>query len=260
MVAIEEGTARWFEMARRRCIDHLRALHSIQSAHSFIAGMLQGWATIDPTTNAALHTACVIAYSRPFTTARTAEGTVIYPLKDLKRVPSFDAEFHSHLMDLRDRLIAHADYGIFPSTMYMQTIGDEKLPIRLGIKVKGMLGIESRSLAGKYEKHIAAAAVTIESSLNRDCTELAEHARRHPAVFESTHNVPLASREVKFGVTEEAFPEPTGEAATVEEPSFPEHLSGYRYQTLTHEIALITGGTYVIHENGVPKEIILSVN
>jgi hypothetical protein len=38
-----QGTAEWFEDARRQCIDHLRALLSVQLAHDSIKQILLRW-------------------------------------------------------------------------------------------------------------------------------------------------------------------------------------------------------------------------
>jgi len=149
-------------------------------AHDSIATLLRGWETTDSVTKVALHASCVVAYARPFTSARTKSGNISYPIKGLKKVDGFDSELHVHLLDLRHRIIAHGDYDLFPSSMYLQTIGDERLPVRLGLNVKAMAGIHARELAERYQKHLSICIAAIESALNQDCTELAEQARLYP--------------------------------------------------------------------------------
>ena len=229
-------------------------------AHECISEILARWATNDGVTAAGLHSASVIAYARPFTPAPTKVGKVTYAVSALKKAPGFDHELHSHLMVLRNRLIAHADYGLLASTMYLQTIGDEKLPVEMGINVKSMFGFEARSLAERYQTHFVACMTSIEETLNRELREVATQAQKYPEEFHATHNVPIAMSELEPTRELKDFPGPTGPAGDVAEPSFPEGLSGYRYRTLQHQLALIESGTYTIHEPGEPKEVTFTVD
>jgi len=170
----------------------------------------------------------------------------------------FDKELHIHILDLRNRIIAHGDYGIFPSTMYLQTVGDEQFPLSLGVNVKGIFGIESHDLASRYEKHLSICDKSLEKILNDECNELAAEARLHRPEFQSTHNIPMIKEEFKLGSEFDNLPRPTGPAGVVENPVFPEGLSGYRYVTLMHQISLMESGTYTVTEDGVAKEIIIT--
>jgi hypothetical protein len=256
--APKEGTIEWFDRARHRCIDHLRALLSIRSAHECIQVNLSQWDSMQPIVRAALHSNCVIAYARPFTPAMTKHGKIRYPVKEIQSASGFDKELHQHIMDLRDRIVAHSDYDVFPSTMFLQAIGDEKLPISLGINVKGLVGIATRDLAERYEKHLSSCASAIESALNADCLYLTEQARIYPAEFDKTHNVPAVTKRISNTAQPIAF-RPAGPAAGVADPPFPSGLSDYRYLTLTHEIPLIESGKHQITVNGVATEMTLDV-
>jgi hypothetical protein len=255
-----KGSAEWFEQSRRRCVDHLRALLSIKIARNSVATILRDWKSQSAEINSALHSACVIAYARPFTSALTRHGKITYPTKKLMAASGFDKELHRHILDLRNRIITHGDYDVFPSTMYVQTVGDEKLPLTLGINVKGILGIELHDLALRYERHFSTCAANLEETLNRECHELAAAARLHPSEFHKTHNIPEVGEVFSPGLEFEDLPRPKGKAGVVESPAFPQELSGYRYITLTHQIPLIKSGKYVVTENGVPKEIVFDVS
>ena len=176
------------------------------------------------------------------------------------RAVGFDLELHKHILELRNQIIAHGDYHMFPSTMYLQSIGDNRLPIALGIKVKGMLGISSHDLALRYEKHFSVCEAKIEELLKQECDELATQAKVHPAMFMETHNVPEHSQKVSIDGKPEVLPGPTGPAATVEEPEFPSDLMGYNYITLTHQAALIGNGEYVVTIDGIEKTLTFSID
>lgn len=143
--------------------------------------------------------------------------------------------------------------------MFLQAVGDERLPVSLGLNVKGMVGIEDRSLAERYEKHIGVCKSAIEQSLNTDCAELIAQVRRFPKEFDKTHNLPVIEQSVAADANTTVLLKPAGPAATVAEPSLPPNLSGYRYLTLTHEGPLINSGTLTVTIKGVKTDITLTV-
>jgi hypothetical protein len=204
--------------------------------HRPLARTLRDWDSLSVEAKHALHSSCVMSYARPFTQSAVSAGKkIVYPTRQLRKAVCFDKELHAHILDLRHRIIAHGDYGIFRSTMYVQAIGDERLPISLGMQVKTLCGIESRDLAIRYETHLSACDDKLEELLSLECNELAEEAKKHPGTFHMTHNIPEVRQEVTVPGSEMAsFPSPAGPAATVENPSFPEGLSGYHYITLRH--------------------------
>jgi hypothetical protein len=140
--------------------------------------------------------------------------------------------------------------------MYLQAIGDERLPVTLGINVKGMLGIASRDLASRYEKHIAICAHRLEEVLSQECNELAAQAKLYPDAFNSTHNIPeIREKLIPSDSNFSDLPRAAGAAGTVEEPSFPDGLSGYNYVLLTHQIPLQDSGEYVVTIDGIKCKI-----
>ena len=50
------------------------------------------------------------------------------------------------------------------------------------------------------------------------------------------------------------MPSPQGPAGTVKEPEFPDELSGYRYEMLRHQRALVKSGTHKVIVNGLVQE------
>jgi hypothetical protein len=152
-------------------------------------------------------------------------------------------------------MMAHSDYDVFPSTMFLQVIGDERLPMSLGLNVKGIVGIKTRDLAERYEKHLSSCATAVENALNRECNQLAEVARLYPAEFDRTHNLSASVQKVEMKGTHPTLLKPSGSAADVAEPSFPEGISGYQYLMLSHEVTLIEPGKHFVKINGVATEV-----
>jgi hypothetical protein len=228
-------------------------------AHDAIQRLLKSWSTADPTINYSLHFAAVTLYARPFLPTPTSRGKIQYPVKRLKGAPGFDQELHLHIVDVRNRLVAHRDYGVSRSTMYMQLIGDERLPIALGANVKVLAGIHRRELAERYEKHLGACKRWIEEVLKREMESLGEEALRNPTAFDSTNNMPEDEAKVSISTEDQLMPGPSGSAGAVEDPKFASQLAGYRYEMLTHRTPLVKSGVVKLHVHGVLQEITITV-
>jgi hypothetical protein len=258
-IDLKADTAK-FELLRRRCVDHFRALASIQGAHQYISDLFEK-RDLDETTLSALHAASVIAYARPFTPAKTKKGSVQYSIKQLKLEPGFDSELHQHLMKLRNQIIAHSDYSMLRSTMYLQAVGDlQDLPVSLGINVKRLRGIESLELAARYCHHFAACVGQIAKTFDSEFNELARQVRKNPKCFEATQNLPLQRAEHGAIPNLTLMPPPQGPAGDVKEPEFPDGVSGYKYEKLTHQRALVKSGTYKVLVNGVFQEYTFKID
>lgn len=106
---IDEGTPEWFKERKRRIVSHARALDCIASARRSITSLLVNWDNPDPEVRAALHSATVISYARPFSDNRDIRGRWSkYPERYLNH-ERFDQALHRHLLVLRSKLIAHHD-------------------------------------------------------------------------------------------------------------------------------------------------------
>jgi hypothetical protein len=255
MKPASKGTVDWFEQARGRCIDHLRAALSIRIARDSAKAILQNWGNGNLISSAAFHVTAVISYCRPFVDARAKGMKIFYPAKTLLSSDRFDKDLHSHILELRNRIIAHADYGIFPSTMFTQTIGDDDVFLLLGIKAKGIFGIESKELAVRYEAHFSACMDRIEEKLKAECNELALESKLHPKEFNATHNVPAATQPLQSSEEFTQLPGPIGPASSVQNPTFSKDFSGYHYLEITHTTPLIESGTHRIMSGGKLIEI-----
>jgi hypothetical protein len=250
----EKGSEAWFEAVRRRSVDHLRAYESVRMADSYMAELL-GHQDPSPVLRSALHSAAVTAYAQAFTEARTGDGTVQYKTRALRKAVGFDKQLHDHLMELRNELIAHADYAKLPPAMDMRRIGD--LDVELTVKVKRLVGVRSRPLVERYRRHFQACIVTIEALLVEQLRELVAEARRRPAAFNATHNVPEVAVSLnKTGQFEDLPP-----GVQVPEPTFSGDLDGYDYVSVEHRLPLVPSGKHVVRgADGNEMEIDIEVS
>lgn len=254
MQKLDESSSEWFTHTQRRCVDHLRALISINWAQQYAAKIVSLWASNDFVVLSALHAASVAAYCRPFTSQKTKNGLRLYPDKTLKDAIGFDLELHDHLIVLRKKMIAHSDYDVLRSTMFMTKAPDNKTPISVGINVKSLVGIETLNLAERYVSHFAFCVQFVQEKFKGEFKQLASHLRKYPNHFVET----LSPEKIELPPTKvlRKFTGPIGPASTVEEPSFSSNLLGYRYNLYRHELALIESGSYKFtNEAGEEGEI-----
>jgi hypothetical protein len=99
-----------FERARQDCQLGAKAFQNLHASFVAFERLYQLVRNPDPDDLVAssVFQMGVIRYAKPFTSVKTAMGTVQYPIHHLTR-SGFSRELHDHLLALRDTLIAHDD-------------------------------------------------------------------------------------------------------------------------------------------------------
>jgi hypothetical protein len=109
----EAGSLEWFTEKQRLIGEDAWALDSALFAFRSLRKIDQLWDGEDSEIRAGLFVAAVVSYCRPFTPARGARE---YPIKQLKSRADFSTDLHKHFLELRDKLLAHADSKWFNET------------------------------------------------------------------------------------------------------------------------------------------------
>jgi hypothetical protein len=189
MGKIAEGTPEWFKSRKQSIVKHVRALDCIASARRSIASLLSNWENPDPEVRAALHSAAVISYARPFSTNRDAKGKSTYSHRHLKDAPGFDPSLHLHLLDLRNRIIAHHDTEYLPAKLLTNNmrleIGAEVL-VGVSVHIQSLYSIEDQEIARRYSAHFDAAIEAIEAILERELKGYFHAGQQWPDAYQST--------------------------------------------------------------------------
>jgi hypothetical protein len=234
-------TQAWFVAARRRCVDHLRALASVRSSAEYVRALLDPSARHGAEVAGALHSAAVTAYAQVFTETRTHQGKIRYKTHALKGAPASTARSMIISSDSATSWSPHADYANLPSVMDTHQIGD--LRVALTLKVKRLAGLSSRQLAERYLRHFHACMRKLEELLNTEMRELTTEAQTHAAAFNATHTVPASYT----AMTRDFADLPTGNQ--VPEPDFAADLDASVYTTLEHTLPLISSGKYRVRDS-----------
>src|SRR5262250_969610 len=109
-MAYDFGSVEWFRWNKRQILDHARAglsfAHALQSAEALVTG----WADLVPIVRSSLHTSIVVSYARPFKKNKAKDGSQrTYSVGYVDSGADFSKDVHDHLIEIRDRLVAHSD-------------------------------------------------------------------------------------------------------------------------------------------------------
>src|SRR5262249_43067763 len=106
---IKDGTKECKAQLENTALWHLRAYDQINQAYRCLTKLSRDSDTLDKIVQSALFTSAVIHYARPFGDNRGGSISFSkYRFKDLKQA-RVDRVFHDHLLDLRNKLVAHQD-------------------------------------------------------------------------------------------------------------------------------------------------------
>jgi hypothetical protein len=122
-MAIKEGTTDWFKLERLRLIEQIKAVDSFGAAARSFQKVVET-RDADTEVSAALHTAGVVHYGRPFSNNRG--GRVPFTKKVIKDHPKYDDQIHEQLMVLRNKLIAHSDQDYVDTRLFAKMVNIDR--------------------------------------------------------------------------------------------------------------------------------------
>jgi hypothetical protein len=198
-----EGTPEWFKERKQMIVSHARALDCMASARRSVIAMLTNWENPDPEVRAALHSAAVISYARPFSDNRDALGRwSIYPKRYLKH-EGFDQALHLHLLMLRSKIIAHHDSEYLSAKLLHArvtvSLGAEAV-IGVSVHVQSLYSIQEPEIARRYAIHFDAALASIDTAMERDLMAYLQLGQQYPVALKATTDEGSAERAAQFSV------------------------------------------------------------
>jgi hypothetical protein len=172
------GSVEWFPHQKKVVLRDARAFDSIAAAYRLAIKLRAELETLDTEVNSSLLSTVCINYGRPFSQPPT------YPYRGLKGHPQFDVEIHEHLLELRNKLIAHSDEEYADATMHSLTIAltfekdgnvtNAEFPQSLDVHVVALNSIHSPELVDRICNHLQAALLGVSDELNLHLREYLE--------------------------------------------------------------------------------------
>src|SRR5260370_6858950 len=101
MARPDRGTVKWFKREKRLIIEYAKAVEAFATAGRNFQKLVDLGDSADAEVRAALHSAGVVNYARPFSNNRPADGgaSIIFPKKLIKCHANFSEHIHNQLLD-----------------------------------------------------------------------------------------------------------------------------------------------------------------
>lgn len=183
----------------------------------------------------------VVKYAKLFIDTETSLGKTRYSVRHLKKIPNFSFEVHTHLLELRNTLVAHDDFvSIEPKILQlcMSVHGTNfPIPTTIGISNKCLAYPVDLDAALKLKHHVAACLDGILNKLFLDLTRIREAALADPGQTvegrrykENYDRVPIDANTGNVGLEIPDFM--SNKWLDNNHPDFTHIHSGYRYEEL----------------------------
>jgi hypothetical protein len=252
-MAIKEGTTDWFKLERLRLIEQIKAVDSFGAAARSFQKVVET-RDADTEVSAALHTAGVVHYGRPFSNNRG--GRVPFTKKVIKDHPKYDDQIHEQLMVLRNNLIAHSDQDYVDTRLFAKMVNIDRddlgrLTVLAGVSLvtKTVHSLHDTALAERYLMQAKVAEEAARSDLEKRLVALTKAGRQFRGAFEAarTGNRPpiiAAQFQLTPDKPEANIPAPTLDPhAVLTPPPLAIGQDGYAYRSLKLDVNL-PGGTW----------------
>jgi hypothetical protein len=239
------GYQRVVHVPAAAAVDHARAVDCIAAARRAVTSMLSTWDHPDQELRASLHTAAVINYARPFTSNRTETGPRSrYRTNHLQGAQGYDGRLHDHLLDLRDKLIAHHDSEYLQARLLHEVVNlslrpkgaELSVPVGVSVIIQALQSIADRAVVDGYAVHFDAVITAINSVYRSELHEMVRVAMHHPreALENPTetevHRL-FEGAPTSVGVGKLPRTEDVG-LAQLSNPNLTMHADGYIYRTV----------------------------
>jgi hypothetical protein len=188
--ARDYGTPEWFKREKLHLIEHAKAVDSFGAAARSFQKIVDLGVDGDAEIRAALHTAGVVHYARPFSNNRSGTADIGLKVQFAKRIikdhPKYDAEIHRQLIDLRDKLIAHSDADYADGRLFRKTLhlsdGLEQRDVLAGacLVTQTVHLLNDMALADRYLAHANAAGEAASAKLAQRLERFVQAGREYP--------------------------------------------------------------------------------
>jgi hypothetical protein len=200
---------------------------------------------------AALHTAGVINYARPFSGKKKLAKSVI------KNHENYDGGIHRQLIDLRNKLIAHSDREYVDGRLFVKCLTlsngseDQFEEILLGASLvtQTVHLLEDLALAARYLTHVKAAEEAAVTALGKRLEEFVKAGRQFPAELKAAATTEPRPR-INAGRVDLNLSQPSpmprvvlNPCAVLGKPPLTMGQDGYAYRGLAVQVDLSGGAT-----------------
>jgi hypothetical protein len=190
MGKIEEGTEEWVGQLQSRAVRHVRAFDQLNQALQCLMKLHEGWELLDEVVKSALFTSAVVHYARPFGVNKAERGSQSYGIGELKRAAGFDRELHDHLLDLRNKVVAHQDGTLLRARaghlMLRLREHEVEIPVQTLAVAMAVQGFGTKEILTRCLNHLKVCVETVWESVQQALGDMNAAAHKYPDVQPET--------------------------------------------------------------------------
>src|SRR5262245_15361284 len=184
------GTGGWFKREKQHLVEWAKAVDSFAASVRTFRKLVELGTTADTEVRSALLNAGVVRYARPFSANRSSTGSSRFPTNVNKRDPSFDKDIHSHLLTLRDKLIAHSDADYADGRLFAKclTAAPQNFRLLVGASIATMTVhmLEDMEFAARCLTHVEAVEKASYAQLTERFQQFVLAAYEFPQALEES--------------------------------------------------------------------------
>lgn len=181
----------------------------------------------------------IIRYAKPFLNTKLNKGFISYPIKKLKNEPEFSEKMHTHLLELRNTLVAHDDFEkieprILAVGLQLQET-DITIPRSICIENKCIAYTADLNSVLKIREHIGASLIGTKKKLTSDVTKFRSISIENPeqAKAAEKYHKNYGKMDIAIGGTTFNISDYNNEEwLNPSEPDFSEVKNGYHYESI----------------------------
>ena len=252
--------------AKHDCLRWLKGFHNIQRSELFMKRFAEKANSPDHHTKEALFQAAIVSYAKPFTKTETSQGKGILPTRLLKLDPSFEVDIHEHIMDLRNKLIAHDDLTAIEPKYTWALLADRSdphevfAPFRADLRNSCISYPQNKEDFGRMHTHMRAARDGAMRYLDQRVTEtrvlMLAHPKEARLVFQGDPDSTLGTimgedKTTEFRMDISAIE--THPVLAVATPHTPASFGSYRHTTVN--VRILFSGPQGVELGGSPVNI-----
>ena len=186
----DTGNADWFKTRKRELLAHVRALEDFSTAYALVSRLVEDTDAENDVTEqlrGALYTSAVVAYARQFLPSNTKYSERrTYPTRHLKADPRFDQKIHAHLMDVRNKLIAHDDGEQLPPELLILRVSINEAdegpkPLVATIRSYSLSSAKGTKFLKSLQDHLEGCVTVVKTTMHEGLVDYLVQSSEQPA-------------------------------------------------------------------------------
>jgi hypothetical protein len=243
----------WLKSRKRDLLAHIRALEDFSTAYALVSRLVEGIDGADEVgeqVRGALYMSAVVTYARQFLQSKNKYNEKrIYPVRHLKLDPRFDSKIHAHLIDVRNKLVAHDDGEQLPPELRLLLVSVDQSrepakPILATLRSYSLSSASGQRFLKAMQDHLAACVERAKSVMHEGLVDFLVQSNLNPEASKASGEGDDPGLRHQFktsgipNAVEKLINVDQLNAEVVSVPKGNIHNKAYTYRMLTYSVTL----------------------